>query len=97
MEITKMLVLSTGHLTGATASYLDSVLELDEDFPVTLCAKGEVGWFVNVPSEIESVSGHHQMPRDLLGVIRFAREQGCDWIMFDRDVTSLDNLPSYSW
>ena len=33
----------------------------------------------------------------LCNAIRYAREQGCDWINFDQDADTCDDLPTHEW
>lgn len=84
-EISKMLTLSTGHLTEeACNTYLATVIS----YP-----KSEYGWFiyVNTADELEDP------PLSLLDCIGFAEEHGCDWIMFDCDGPIMEGLTTYEW
>lgn len=97
MEITMMLVLGTGHITETTAEMLNEALRDDADFPVSLYGKGKYGWFLNVLNDLSEVEEHRWMTPDLFQVLTFARAQGCDWVMLDRDGDIIDELPSYEW
>jgi hypothetical protein len=88
MEIERMLVLSTSHLTEFTC-----VVVLDNyDGPVW--EKGEFGWFVY--ANLEQLD---DLPEDLRQCVNYAQDPGvsCDWIMFDRDGPIVDELPTYDW
>jgi hypothetical protein len=39
------------------------------------------------------------MPEDLKQCTQYAQNPGvsCDWIMFDRDGPTVDELPTYDW
>lgn len=93
VEIHRMLAVSTAHIRPETARFLD-----EDDSPVIAYRKADVGWFVALtltPEErqILESKGHF----DLLQLFDYARGQGCSWIMLDRDVPPLDNLPTYNW
>jgi len=97
MEITKMLVLSTNHVTQETDEMFSEALRDGVSFPVGLYAKGHYGWFLNVSEDPHNVEEHPWMTPDLYKVLRFARDQDCDWVMLDRDGDIIDELPSYAW
>ena len=98
LEIHKMLVLSTMHVSQSTAELLDIGCPSIHNGH---CAdgigypKGDYGWFVYVPEEPEQDS---DIPADLLAVVvAFARAQACNWVMFDRDADKIDDLPVFDW
>jgi len=88
-EIHKMLALSTGHLTRATAQSIetDSISDV-----LHYHAKADMGWFVAVPEE----NGPH-LPEEFGGIFDYARAQGVTWLMFDRDAAHIDGLASWKW
>jgi hypothetical protein len=83
LEITKMLVISTGHLTEDTCNNWQSGTRFFD--------KGEWGFFANVGDEDED------LPSDLRSCMALARANECDWIMFDCDGPLLKELPYYEW
>jgi hypothetical protein len=89
MEIERMLVLSTRHLTEHTCNTILPV------WTGPAWEKTEYGWFVY--ANIEDISA--EPPEDLRQCIRYAQNPGvsCDWIMFDRDGPTVDELPTYDW
>lgn len=97
-EIAKMLVLSTAHLSEQTClAYLPDCRPgkvLEE--PIIAFEKGEYGWFVHV-SEAPADSEGPDVPLELRSAIHVARREGCQWIMFDRDGDTIDELPTYEW
>ena len=86
VEIAKMLVLSTGHLTADTCVYRCHGL-------IGAYEKGEYGWFVHV----EGTASLDEIPEDLAACLAFAIIEGCEWIMFDRDGPTVPELPTYDW
>lgn len=108
LEIEKMLVLSTGHVSEETANRLprghadmagDDFNESD-DIPEwgPAFARAE-GWLFRVPrmadnGEPDDLPG---TPEDLARVFMFARENGCDWVMLDCDGPQVNTLPFHEW
>lgn len=90
MEVLKMLALSTSHLTSDTADDIN----YDNIDGLIRYRKDEYGWFVYVPEENWEFHDH---PADIYDCLVFARKNGFDWIMFDRDVEPIDELPVYEW
>lgn len=86
MEIRRMMALSTAHLPDWVCNrYLkgDSVAAFE---------KGEYGWFVHVPDDMPE-----DIPHELEAIFNFAKNRGCEWVMFDRDICSIEALPSFKW
>ena len=84
LEIEKMLVLSTSHITGEAA------LTRAITYP-----KSEYGWFVYVPGDLNLRGDGH--PKCLHDCMNFALKHDCHWIMFDCDGLTVEELPSYDW
>ncbi len=94
MEKHTMLALSTSHITEDTAGRMDK----NDIEGVVLYQKKDFGWFVYVPyafdfKELED----GDCPADIFRCMKFALENGCDWIMFDNDVNEIPDLPVYDW
>ena len=89
LEIRKLLVLSTGHLTKDTVDYLDRTDPAIWGFAGG--HYGDAGYFCYAYDDAVGV------PDDLLGVMRFARTHGCVNVLFDKDAEQIDNLPYYDW
>ena len=80
-----MLVLSTGHLTEEVCNqYLQG--HLGPWWP-----KEPYGWFVYVYAEDKT------LPQSLHDCLDYARGQGCEWVMFDRDGPFEEELTVYDW
>jgi hypothetical protein len=93
LEIAKMLVLSTAHVDEDTALRLTKGM-LPTDFCTTYFAKGGYGWFMHVSEEIADREAN---PQSLANCLDFAVRHGCQWIMFDRDGDTVDELTTYDW
>lgn len=89
MEFHKMLALSTGHLTRETIALLEIQASGKPtpyfEMPVAY-AKRDYGWFVHVADNTPDC------PTDLEACLHLAKSQGCNWIMFDRDVETIEQL-----
>jgi hypothetical protein len=86
-EIEPMLVLVTNHLTDFTCN---TFLPAHDG---AVWEKGEYGWFVYVVED----DVDNDVPEDLRQCMEYARSLGCFWIMFDRDGSAIDQLPTYDW
>lgn len=87
-EILNMLVLSTGHISWATAEILNKD-------PMTWPVSGGTspyGWFLYAHDEVDD-----SCPEDLAAAYVFARSHGCSYIHFDCDGPTVEELPSYAW
>lgn len=87
--ISKMLVVSTAHLTQETADQLSA-----ESLPVA-SYPNEYGGFVYVPTDpIDREAG---LTEDIAAVFKLARALHCEWVKLDRDAPELDGLKIYEW
>lgn len=91
LEIRKTLVLSTSHVTKATAKMLDSTP--CSEWPAVGGPYGTYGWFFYAHDE----NCEPLMPDDLFAVMTFANANGCDNVLFDCDALEVDGLPTYDW
>ncbi|MFB5678760.1 DUF5983 family protein [Paenibacillus terreus] len=90
-RVVKMLDLSMGHVQSSTVDFLMLQMLLDNP-SVVVYEKAEYGFILPVIGEISE-----SMPDDLSLIYALAEEQGCDWIMLDRDGNISDALPFYEW
>lgn len=96
-EIAKMMVLSTAHLSEETCTVYVSNIALGlTEGSIVAYEKGEYGYFVHVPED-PADSEKPDVPLELRSAMHVARLAGCQWIMFDRDGDTVDNLPTYNW
>lgn len=88
-------VLTTSHLSTATASSLDEwCSSAATDRPINV-ASTIYGWFVSARDVDEPTRS--RLPDDLLAAMKFARERGFDHILFDCDADSVEALPHHDW
>lgn len=85
VEIRKVLVLATGHLTKRTCLEFKS-------WP--FIADFEEGCYFYVGEEPESYT---DAPEDLRCVLAFAKRHGCTEVKFDQDADQIPQLPWFEW
>lgn len=92
LEITKMLTLSTAHITDKTKDWLKN--KSPDAFEKYL--RGEFGWFIFIC--VEDIDEYlAEVPSDLEQVLRFAAAHGCVWVCLDIDGDTVKQLPVYNW
>ena len=93
LEISKMITLSTAHLSPKTMDKLDD----DVSYIPPVYKKDNYGYFVLSNKDVvEDFLGNEYCPKDLKQCVEFARMHGCDWIMFDGDADEVEELDVYS-
>jgi len=94
-EIELTLVLSTTHLSEATADLLDGwASETAENRPLG-ASDTDYGWLVQTrPIERDERAG---IPDDLSAALALGRSRGCQHILFDRDASPVDQLATFDW
>lgn len=100
MEISRMLTLSTSHITQKTAEELEQRPAQFNSFwsawdHLAIYDKGSYGWWILV-SELEYAE-LNQLPEDLAACCRFAKQNDCDWLCLDCDGPVEEYLPTYEW
>ena len=101
MEIAKMLTISTAHIRKETAEFIDKVCEDNNLSNLGVYNKtakyiGSIehyGWFIYCNVDLPDLN----VPKDLLKVMCFARDNNCDWLCLDRDGEIIDGLDEYEW
>lgn len=96
--MSKVPVISTGHLTHATTRLLE---RLGDDNPWSYFASYRDGHMIRVPSveiPLQDMSPNDPpLPDDLKALWAWAREQGVNWVRLDMDADQIDDLPFYNW
>lgn len=95
LEIGNYLTLSSSHISWQTTLKIDKWLTLDpSDRPVSV-ADTHYGWFI---CALRSSFGDYlEIPDDLFHALTFARDQGCNYLLLDRDAPATDRLPCFEW
>lgn len=86
LEISKVLIISTAHITQKTA-------EIISQLPLVIYEKDHYGYWILVPEDCEENS----YPMDLQKCLKFARENNCQWLCLDRDGYEVNGLRKYNW
>jgi len=89
LEITEVLVLSTGHMTREDNKLLKELSGRGDRWQVY---SGGTGFFVWV-GEYD----HIQFSQALRDALYWAQEQGYDWVRFDRDGPVYHCLETHDW
>jgi len=87
LEIGKILVATTAHVTWEEAQYLDA----------NGYSRGEYGWFLHVGAEDHPVAGIEHPSPGLAGIIETAQRAGCVYLLLDRDADAVEGVPTYDW
>lgn len=94
-----ILDISTGHLSFPSRDWLNEQSAISLAFrteaderPVASIAGFGYGWFLTAhPPE----GAREVMPDDINRILEYARAQQCDYVVFDRDADTVDELPSF--
>ena len=95
MEIGRHLVLSTVHVAMKTAELLDAWAGLEVGSRPLAVASTCYGWFI--PTREAEEPDRVQIPQEVLTAMRFGREQGCDYLLFDCDASAVEGLEVFPW
>ncbi len=92
--VRKMLDLATCHLPSS--EFGDEMNSWDG---VIAFPNREYGWILWVPDDPEEESADYdgEVPAEVLRIQLYARQHGCDYVMFDRDGPVDGNLPTWDW
>lgn len=91
-EISRMLTLSTAHLSEDTAEKLDKNPKTD-CLSITCYPKSEFGWYVYFDGLPEDAIDH--LPDDLKAAIHLAKNLQCGILCFDCDAEVIPHLCNY--
>lgn len=93
LEISKMLTISTAHLTYTTAHRILAVKS------IVAYKKDIYGYFIHIDVDngVEEIDDAADIPDDLKAAMKYALKNGCEWLCVDRDGPAVDELPTYDW
>ena len=86
-EISKMLTLSTAHISAETGRMLEA-----GDSPFVIAYGYEYGWFVPVTESACTCA-----EESLTDCFKLAHDNDCTWIRFDCDGPEEVGLKTYDW
>lgn len=94
LQISKMLTVSSAHIKEETAQFLNDETR-DE---LIVYPKLVYGWFILANPGTEDFEAElTRIPEELANLIRFAKENGCDWLCLDCDGDKVEGLPIFDW
>ena len=107
LEITKMLTISTAHISKETAEILDDA-DASACFPIAVYNKEGYGWWIYIPDHYKEifVPGNYysdidipdsDIPMDLHACIGLAIDNDCQWLCLDRDAAETEKLETFCW
>lgn len=83
MEISKMLTISTAHISQETVKFINN--------NNIASFSGEYAWIIYTKDNTEI------LPNDLKEAVRIANNKKCDWLRLDCDGEILNNLKQFEW
>ena len=92
LEVSKMLTVSTAHITEDTNRLLANEPYTD-GMQLSVFEKADFGWFIYVNDDLEN----RNIPDDLRACLELAKENGCKWLCLDCDGDTVDELEEYEW
>jgi hypothetical protein len=100
----KTVVLSTAHIEPVTSKLLLEHCEENavDTLSLIVFQKSVYGFFIVVPDnpadpENTDPIDLSELPKDLMGILEYAWENLCEWVMLDRDAEIIEELPTYDW
>ena len=99
MEISKMLTISTAHVSEKTADLLEN-----NKLKVVVYNKEDFGWFIHLDEDnltnyydSNDTESYFYVPEELLKLMKFAQDLGCDWLCLDCDGEELEYFDTFDW
>ncbi|MCH2221039.1 MAG: hypothetical protein MK097_12075, partial [Dechloromonas sp.] len=78
-----------------TADLLDAWAVLEPSSRPLAVASTHYGWFI--PTREAEEPDRQQIPEEVLAAMRFGRDQGCDYLLFDCDADEITSLTVFPW
>ena len=94
LEIAKMLIISTAHVSQETAKLLEGGDYKDVSELPLMFTWGDYGWLIWADCEPEEENG---FPDDLQRCMDFSSKNGCAWLRLDCDGDQVDGLEYFDW
>lgn len=90
LALLTVLDLSTTHLRQETCDRLNS-------YQGVIAHKMEYGWLMYVPAEPDDDVDKDRWPTELPPIVALARDNGCTYVLFDRNAGTTDRLRTFDW
>lgn len=94
IEIARLLILSTAHLTEETATKMDEGRDIGH--PYDTVKYGYEMWVPTILQEIVDVR-EKGVPGEIVNAFLLAFKYDCRYIRFDRDADTTEQLNTYDW
>lgn len=91
MDIEKVVVLSTAHVSEDTATKLDN-----NRLKITVINM-KYGWFIPVDEYNLTQSKNDGFPTELHNLMHMAKDMDCQWLHLDSAGNTVSWLPTYDW
>lgn len=99
LEISRILTISTVHLTKATLAILDEIaadpISARPDIPITAYGKGPYGYLVYCGMVGDDEESDRAIPEDLFAAMQLAHENSCEFLNVDSDGPIVESLHDY--
>ena len=95
MDITKVLTISTAHITEETDRKLQDESEVN-NMCISVYDKSDYGYWIYI-DPYDRLMCNENIPADLLNCIKLARRNDCQWLCLDCDGEVVPELPTYDW
>lgn len=89
-HVRKIYEVSTAHIPLEIAQAIDAGY-----FARDSAMDRETGWLFSVPEDLTQPNGLNSVAFD--NILYLAQDAGCDWVLFDRDVLTVEYLPTFDW
>ena len=90
MDITRVLTISTAHITEETNNKLQDNGEFNF-MALSVYKKGDYGYWIYVDLPCTDI------PKDLKQCLELALKHDCQWLCLDCDGEEVQELPTYNW
>ena len=88
-------MLSTAHMTQADSELMPYASEVTG---LVSYEMDEYGWLIYVNDEfLNNTSNLSDFSDSFRQAIKLAQDNGCEWLRFDRDADTVDELPEHEW
>lgn len=98
LEIAKMLVLSTSHITQDSSAYLTDQSEMEDD-PDLVVINRDYGFIIPIIKDFEEVyqEKRRNIPDDVTSLCEFCKNNKIEYLMLDRDGPIEIQFQQYEW
>lgn len=96
MEISKVITLSTAHISKKTGDMIDAD-PVTNTLGLCIYPKADYGWFIVIDDNAIYQAKTESIPEDLARLILFANDIGCSYLCLDCDGEVIPYLYKYDW